>query len=135
MMDLEWEGGGPLCRSRRVMESYRHTYWQDKELDFRSPIYFCHNHGFFIWNRREQRHELADLSKLKRRATIKPLPPELRGKIKEFDYTIVEMKCPDCEYEWKQYKETPPESWGKTVRRPGCGVDIPKDKIVKRQLS
>ena len=79
----------------------------------------------FRWRRRK--YELIDFNKLQFDTTITDLL--LESKLQWVDYTIVVMKCPYCEEEWKQHKEFPPD---RKVRCPN-GHLIPFERALKNE--
>jgi len=104
---------------------------QDKILEFPYLLHWCPYHGYFVW-RGKRGYELADFPKLQKEAiSIKPKPPD--AKALYTDCTIVKMKCPYCKYVWKQYRDTPPDSWGKTIYCPSCHAEIPKEKALLKR--
>jgi len=128
--DFQVKGICPVCGKR--MNVYKTIYWKGampNALDFPYEIYHCDYHGAYIW--RSRKNQLADFSKIQREATILPLSPELKERIKWVDYEIVEIQCPYCKEKWKQHKDFPPESWRGVVICPN-GHQISKDKAVQK---
>jgi hypothetical protein len=125
---LEVEFGRcPLC-GRAMSDRVKHVTLRDKILEFPYYLHWCPYHGYFIWRGRKG-YELADFSKIEREAiSVKPKPPDVKAPYT--DYSIVRMKCPYCGFKWKQYKDTPPNSWGNIIVCPSCKSEISKEKAM-----
>ena len=110
-MMLETKGRCPLCINHRAMDSsgsargYKSLTCDGKIYTFSSPnLYYCHYHGWFLW--KGDKHVLFDFVKnMKRAKKVEPLGEGAYSPTLE-DYRIIEMKCPECGYEWKQYDKT-----------------------------
>lgn len=122
-----WYGRCPLC-GRAMSNRTKSVVWRDKILTFPYYIHWCPYHGYFVW-RGKKGYELADFSKLEHEA-IKIGRKPSDSMIGYVDFTIVTMKCPYCGYKWRQYKETPPETWGNIIYCPSCFAEIPKEKAI-----
>jgi hypothetical protein len=127
-MIFMYKGKCPLCGS--YMRNFRNHYWRDKELTFPYDIFRCVKHGIYIWH--QNRHELADFNILQHEARVKPLPKD--ADVQWFDPTIVNMKCPVCDKEWKQYMEFPSEAYGGVVFCPN-GHSVKREEALQRNTN
>ena len=130
VMMFEVEAECPLCRHAMPHRGQKSLSCDKVIYTFPFRIYYCHYHGYWVW-RGKKGHQLVDFSKLKHQAIkVEPLPASVPSPTL-LDYRIIEMKCPYCEGEWRQYDRTWTTQSGGVVC-PLCHAEIPKEKAVKK---
>lgn len=111
---MEAEGRCPLCGT--VMMKSKSVSYKGKFYSFPFPLYLClsHYHGYFRW--------------LGRKGHVRVKFPEILkfGKListgaKESvaDEGLINLKCPDCGFAWRELKVPHDKTWC-----PECGREI-----------